>query len=215
MDVIKENETDLKMKFAIKELEDVYDNFKWTTKFNGPLASFLDKFSDKANEYNLVKKPPTLTDDELRDQLETAIDQCPKRLKALTTVGTIERAQASIAGTATPLSFAKYYEILMETAVLADQSWKLHHPPQARQTPQQRQANKAKRDRQNRSANSTTLQASESAKIAEMKQKYGNAAAKFSIPTEIYKSLPVPVQNAFKDWRRREGRTEANKKSWE
>ena len=133
-ELVKENETDLKMKFAIKELEDLYKNFKWTTKFNGPLASFLDKFSDKANEYNAVKKPPTLTDEELRDQLETAIDQCPELLKALTTVGTIERAHASIAGVATTLSFAKYYEILMETAVLADQSWKIHHPPQARQT---------------------------------------------------------------------------------
>ena len=123
MELVKENETDLKMKFTIKELEDLYKNFKWTTKFNGPLASFLDKFSDRANEYNAVKKPPTLTDEELRDQLETAIDQCPELLKALTTVGTIERAQASIAGTATSLTFAKYYEILMETAVLADQSW--------------------------------------------------------------------------------------------
>jgi hypothetical protein len=53
-----------------------------------------------------------------------------------------------------------HYEILMETAVLADQSWKQHHLPQPRQTPQQRQANKAKHDRQNQNVNSTTMQAS-------------------------------------------------------
>ena len=50
MELVKENETDLKMKFAIKELEDLYKNFKWTTKFNGPLASFLDKFCDRVND---------------------------------------------------------------------------------------------------------------------------------------------------------------------
>jgi hypothetical protein len=69
---------------------------------------------------------------------------------------------------------------------------------------------KAKRKQQNRSVNNTILQASESAKLAEMKQKYGNTAAKFSIPTEIYKSLPVPVQNAFKDWRKAEQKRTRN-----
>ena len=65
LELRKENETVLKMKFYRKELEDAYKTFKWTQKFNGPLASFLEKWTDKARDYDAVKKVPKLTDTEL------------------------------------------------------------------------------------------------------------------------------------------------------
>ena len=170
--------------------------------------SFLEKFSDKASDYDDVKKLPKLTDVELRDQLETAIADCPELLKALTSVGMIERAQVGT-GVATALTYPKFYEILMETAVLADQSWKTHHPvtPREPQQPQPRlcKVNRNRFDRQHRMNNSVvtgTLTSTEAAKLADMKKKYGTKEARFSIPNEIYTVLPVPVQTAFKEWRK-------------
>ena len=200
LELRKENETVLKMKFYRKELEDAYKTFKWTQKFNGPLASFLEKWTDKARDYDEVKQVPKLMDTELREQLETAIDDCPELLKALTAVGTIERAEIGT-GLAVALTFPKYYEILMETAVLADHSWKVHHPVQPRPAQPRRQENKAAQQRHSRN---TTMTPADRSKLAAIKKEYGTEAKKFYVPPNIFGPLSEPVKEGWRTWRNAE-----------
>jgi hypothetical protein len=208
LEIKTENETALKTKFATKELEDAYKKFKWTPKYNGPLASFLERFSDKASDYNEVKKSPKLTDDELREQLETAIDECPELMKALTSVGTIERAQLGTGTTTAALSFDKFYDIIMETAVLADQSWKIHHPIVTKSIRQANHAGRGSRGgrgiRRQQQSHNTTMTATEKNQLTEIQKKYGTAATRYFVPTELFKELPPSVQQNYKDWRKAE-----------
>mgnify|MGYP003449427917 FL=1 len=198
--IISEYETPLKIKYATKHLEDAYKQYKWTAKFNMSLVLFLEKFTEKAADYNEAKVP-TLTDDELREQLETAIEDCPQLKTALASVATIERAQLGIGTTTTKLTFTKFYDIIMETAEVADHSWKEKHQTPAPRP--QRQANHSRHGagRGSRRSHTTKLTPHDATRLAEIQKEYG-FSAKYYVPPDIFKLLAHPVQEGYKEWRK-------------